>query len=330
MHTGATLPLVSCQQANNKTTRVRRKTSLSTSDLFVGESQSRILYMTIMPLIFALVASLMPAIFSASLNDCGQTPCPSIRMENETDQTLISAGRALREAEESAGFWPWNAGLKTKDGEFVCGGTLINSQIILTAAHCVDKENPDSFYVSLGDYDRLQPEIFQLDMKIRSIFIHPFFNISSYHYDLAIIILNDTVPFLEYPNIRPICLPGSDYLDDTIREGVVVGWGLRHRGGLRTGPLLRWEKMTSVNILPPDICSKLIGPFYHKETMICALEREGRICNWTEFLREGEEQGWQRFSGTLDIHGKSQQKINYRWKQMNENARDLRCILWQE
>lgn len=34
------------------------------------------------------------------------------------------------------GAWPWHVML-TRYGEFVCGGSLINSQWLVTAAHCI-------------------------------------------------------------------------------------------------------------------------------------------------------------------------------------------------
>ncbi|CAG0887841.1 unnamed protein product [Darwinula stevensoni] len=195
---------------------------------------------------------------------CGLTPRPAVGTGNETEKEVLAEGETV------PGSWPWTAALKTRDGEFVCGGP----------SSTVTPEDPDSFYVSLGDHDRLRPEAGQLDVKIGQIVIHPAFDIDTHRYDLAVVLLDDPAPFLNYPNIRPICLPKADeHFDETIREGVVVGWGLPQRGGLKVGPLPRKERMTIVHIFPPEICSKVIGSLYDEETMICASSREGRVCN---------------------------------------------------
>lgn len=59
---------------------------------------------------------------------------PRVKTEEETSEGV--EGRIVGGEDAVKGAWPWIASLRWT-GRNVCGGTLIDSQWLVTAAHCV-------------------------------------------------------------------------------------------------------------------------------------------------------------------------------------------------
>jgi len=121
--------------------------------------------------------------------------------------------------------YPWQVGLMLDTHPF-CGGTLISSDTVLTAAHCLFSlvimlDEPTLFLyvaiprggVTLEKAEKIRPS---------KILVHPYFHYESRDNDFAIIKLSRPVQFDD--SIQPICLPNpTDSYDDNF--AVVVGWG---------------------------------------------------------------------------------------------------------
>src|SRR5215208_3795732 len=83
--------------------------------------------------------------------------------------------------------------------EQFCGGTLIDKDSVLTAAHCLLKPKPDKLEVVVG-----RTALNQNRGQLRSVsrrFIHPRYNGNGYGYDAAILKLSRPVK-----SIKPIKL----------------------------------------------------------------------------------------------------------------------------
>ncbi|CAG9800166.1 unnamed protein product [Chironomus riparius] len=115
---------------------------------------------------------------------------------------------------------------RSKKLEFNCGGSLIADDIVLTAAHCVNKKGAQPFMVRMGrtclNLDDKHDRSTVQDIEIEKIRIHPKYSSKSKQNDIAIIKL--VKPFIPSESIATICLSTSDA--DAPEDFTITGFGL--------------------------------------------------------------------------------------------------------
>jgi len=72
-------------------------------------------------------------------------------------QRVATSSRVVNGEEATPNSWPWQISLRYKyypdynDYGHICGGSLIENDLVLTAAHCVAfKPDPTAFRVTVG------------------------------------------------------------------------------------------------------------------------------------------------------------------------------------
>lgn len=81
--------------------------------------------------------------------------------------------RIIGGAEANAGSYPWMVSLQSKsDGQHFCGGSLIDANHILTAAHCVENESAAGVQVVISEYDLNTASQVEQKRGVAAIYMH--------------------------------------------------------------------------------------------------------------------------------------------------------------
>ncbi|KAG5674711.1 hypothetical protein PVAND_004663 [Polypedilum vanderplanki] len=202
----------------------------------------------------------------------GDSNC-GIKNGNE-DQNRIVGGQNADPQE-----WPWIAVLFNGGRQF-CGGSLLDDIHILSAAHCVahfSSWDVARLTVRLGDYNiRINTEVKHIERKVKRVVRHKGFDSRTLFNDIAILTLDQKVPFSR--GIRPVCLPSPSSGLFNGQIGTVVGWGSLREMGAQPSIL----QEVSLPIWRNEECRAKYGPAAPGgiiSSMICAGQAAKDSCS---------------------------------------------------
>lgn len=177
----------------------------------------------------------------------GDVPCGQRQISH---MGLIFRGTEALEAD-----WPWHAAIfkreQTQPKDYICGGTVISKNFILTAAHCTIVYHkvlpPESFIVQLGLHNKSSPQAHSKTYEIVEV-IRNAFSIYDMKNDIALLRPEEDIIFSDY--IQPICLWPQEKSDlnsvlSLSTGGSVVGWGIGDE--LKTMDILQVAKLSVVD-----------------------------------------------------------------------------------
>ena len=112
----------------------------------------------------------------------------------------------------------------------ICGGSVIETNLVLTAAHCFKDRDISELQIVFGTGDLSHTGPFRTERKISKILIHPKYQGESY-FDVAVAVLEQELNFNE--GVAKVCTPAEGTIDGSHRFGdsvTMTGWGATKPG----------------------------------------------------------------------------------------------------
>ncbi|XP_034663155.1 proclotting enzyme [Drosophila subobscura] len=203
------------------------------------------------------------------------------RFNPQSASTPVECGREGRLSpfihrgkEFPRGQYPWLSAVYHKESlslAFKCGGSLISTSMVITAAHCVYKMQEDRVLIGLGRYDLDDYNEDGAEMhNVRRLLWHPEFSTRVVSdADIALVSLQRPVTFNDV--IGPICLWTEQESETVTKSGFIAGWGTDEFGNSKT----QYPRVVEAEIASATDCISTWKASAVTERTLCAGNRDG-------------------------------------------------------
>ncbi|XP_036425941.1 transmembrane protease serine 6 isoform X1 [Colossoma macropomum] len=199
------------------------------------------------------------------------TDCPDASDEKHCDCGLRQfSTRVVGGVDAVEGEWPWQASLQVS-GRHICGGALISTQWVVSAAHCFYDDrlySPSVWTVYLGKLRLRGTSQTEEALRVSHIHLHQYYDDETHDYDLALLRLDR--PVSSGTLAQPACLPSHTHQLEPGLLCWVTGWGALREGGSTSDVLQKVD----VRLVSEDACIRSYG-YIITPRMLCAGYRSG-------------------------------------------------------
>jgi trypsin len=160
----------------------------------------------------------------------------------------------------AAGDFPFIVSLQ-RNGAHFCGGSLLNSRTVITAAHCTVGQTASSLSIRAGSLNRNSGGTV---VRVSSVTVHPNFSSSTLNNDVAIWKLATAIPTSSTISYAVLPASGSDPASGTTTT--VAGWGTLTENGSSPTTL----RKVDVPVISRATCRQNYSVAEITDNMFCA------------------------------------------------------------
>ncbi|KAL1020732.1 hypothetical protein UPYG_G00003930 [Umbra pygmaea] len=195
------------------------------------------------------------------------------------ERPLVDApggSRVVGGRDAPVGAWPWQVSVQVRSSHF-CGGTILDRQRVLTAAHCfylVPHHRMSSLRVVAGLNTLSYPEEHSQSRYVQEVRVHEGYHHPCFADDLALLFLRNPLEFTHF--VQPVCTVEDEREEHSLDLSMcfVSGWGSAYYKGKGLDTLQEAE----VQLIDRQICNQTDWyNGYIQAGMICAGSEMGVV-----------------------------------------------------